>query len=97
MYAGYINKPIFKPTEYPDRKADFIRKHNKIATQTLSPFFASYKTIPLKERKILTMRVLVFMKFLEPYEHYKKQTEEKSKKALKEPGYYLQRYNEFTR
>ena len=41
--------------------------------------------------------VLVFMKFLEPYEQYKKQTEEKGKKALKESGYYLQRYNEFMR
>ena len=97
VYASHINTPIFKPNEFPDRRADFIRKHNKIAAHALHPFFSSYKAIQLKERKILTMKVLVFMKFLEPYEQYKKQTEEKGKKALKESGYNLQRYNEFMR
>ena len=44
------------------------------------------------------MKVLVVIRFLDSYEIYKKQAQEKMvKKILAENEYYLQRYNEFTR
>ena len=97
VFSSYENFPVFKPDKYPNRKAVFVRNHNRIATIELIRFFNTYKGIPTRERKILAMKSMVFMKFLEPYEQYKKRTVEKGKKFLSESGYYLQRYNEFTR
>ena len=98
VYASYLNLPLFKENKYPYRKAEFIRKHNRIATKELIKLLNTYKKIPLKEKKLIAMKVLVLIRFLDSYEIYKKRAQDKMvKKILAENEYYLQRYNEFTR
>ncbi|MFN5416728.1 MAG: hypothetical protein ACK5B9_06690, partial [Flavobacteriia bacterium] len=69
-----------------------------VATKILTEFFEKYKTIPIKQRKVMVMKILVFMNFLNTYKIYKEEAEAKKvKRELAENEYYLQRYNEFMR
>jgi hypothetical protein len=96
--SNHENFPVFKKDEYPNRKAEFIRKHNRAAIKLLNLYFDAYNEIPDKQRKILAMKTLVVMKFLESYEKYKMHANAKNiKRILAENEYYLQRYSEFTR
>ena len=75
-----------------------IAKHNKTAATKIYSFFALYNEIIEKQKKIYTMKVLVFMDFLDSYDKYKKLAlEKKIKKVLAENEYYLQRYTDLTK
>jgi hypothetical protein len=98
VYGAYESAPLFEPKTFPNTKPEFIAKHNKIAAAKISSFFAIYPELPEKEKKLNTMKVLVFMKFLDSYEKYKRLANEKSvKKVLAENEYYLQRYTDLTK
>ena len=98
VFESYKSTPMFKKDEYPNKKPEFIRKHNRIATKEISAFFDKYQEISIKQRKIYTMKVLVFIKFLDSHEKYLKHAiEKKVKRKLVENEYYLQRFTEFTR
>ena len=43
VYASYLNLPLYKENKYPYRKAEFIRKHNRIATKELIKLLNTYK------------------------------------------------------
>ena len=94
----YESQPLFEPKTFPNTKPEFIAKHNKIAVAKISSFFGLYPELTEKQKKLNTMKVLVFMKFLDSHEKYKKVANEKNvKKVLVENEYYLQRYTDLTK
>ena len=97
-FGTYERQPLFEPKSFPNTKAEFVAKHNKIAVAKIASFFALYPEIAEKQKKIYTMKVLVFINFLDSYEKYKKLAKEKNvKKVLAENEYYLQRYSDLTK
>jgi hypothetical protein len=97
-FGTYESQPLFEPKSFPNTKPEFIAKHNKIAAAKISSFFALYPELQEKQKKLYTMKVLVFIKFLDSHAKYKVQAKEKNvKKVLAENEYYLQRYSDLTK
>ena len=98
VYGAYENSPLFEPKTFPNTKPEFIAKHNKIAAAKISSFFKIYPELPDKQKKLYTMKVLVFIKFLDSHEKYKRLAKDKGlTKVLVENEYYLQRYSDLTK
>ena len=97
VFGTYERQPLFEPKTLPNTKAKFIAKHNKTAISKIDSFFALYPKLKEKQKKIFTMKMLVFIGFLDSYQKYKSNAKEKKlKKVLAENEYYLQRYTDLT-
>ena len=98
FFGTFERQPLYESKAFPNKKTEFIAKHNKTAATKIYSFFALYNEIIEKQKKIYTMKVLVFMDFLDSHDKYKKLAKEKKlKKVLAENEYYLQRYTDLTK
>ncbi len=98
VFGSYERQPLFAANIFPNNKAKFIAKHNKIAAVQIFSFFSPYTEVTARQKKIYTMKVLVFINFLDSYEKYKElKTKKNVKKVLAENEYYLQRFSDLTK
>ncbi len=98
VFGSYERQPLFATNIFPNNKAKFIAKHNKIAAVQIFSFFSPYTELTARQKKIYTMKVLVFINFLDSYEKYKElKTKKNVKKVLAENEYYLQRFSDLTK
>lgn len=95
VFSEYEKKPLFEPNSFPKKQIGFIVKQRKIALTELSIYFEKYPSLIIKNKKIYSGKLLVYMGFLESYDEYKKKANDKKvKKVLAENEYYIQRYSD---
>lgn len=91
VYSSFIDQPPVNIKDYPNKKMEFDARHNKNAVKILWQFFKDQK-LPVRDAKLATMKILVYMTCIKSYRDYIKELGFKNKTYRSEEEYYISRF-----